>query len=97
MRSGKDRIALRDTHVVDHFLYFRIGFRRHERYHHHGDKADRHADDGEPQMVASSVSHQSRVEELTSCEDSLGLAPCKMGDIIIEAATGRPVDVWRSD
>jgi hypothetical protein len=57
----------------------------------------REPQDGEPQMVASSVSHQSRVEELTSCEDSLGLAPCKMGDIIIEAATGRPVDVWRSD
>jgi hypothetical protein len=57
----------------------------------------REPQDGEPQMVASSVSHQSRVEELTSCEESLGLAPCKMGDIIIEAATGRPVDVWRSD
>ena len=57
----------------------------------------REPQDGEPQMVASSVSHQSRVEELTSCEESLGLAPCKMGDIIIEAATGTPVDVWRSD
>ena len=57
----------------------------------------REPQDGESQMVASSVSHQSRVEELTSCEESLGLAPCKMGDIIIEAATGTPIDVWRSD
>ena len=57
----------------------------------------REPQDGEPQMVASSVSHQSRVEELTSCEESLGLAPCKMGDIIIEAATGTPIDIWRSD
>ena len=53
--------------------------------------------DGEPQMVASSVSHQGRVEKLVSCEESLGLAPCKIGDIIVEAATWKPVEVWRSD
>ncbi|MCH8150259.1 MAG: hypothetical protein IH987_20155, partial [Planctomycetes bacterium] len=40
--------------------------------------------DGEVQMAASSVSHQGRVEKLTSCEESQGLAPCKIGDIIIE-------------
>jgi len=54
--------------------------------------------DAELQLAASSLSHQGRVEKLTSCEESLGIAPCRMGDIIIEGATsGRPVDIWRSD
>ena len=53
--------------------------------------------DGEIQMAASGVSHQGRVDKLMSCEESLGLAPCKIGDIIIEGATGARVDIWRSD
>jgi len=57
----------------------------------------REPQEGEVQMAASNVSHQGRVEKLLSCEESLGLAPCKIGDIIVEAATGKPVDVWRSD
>ncbi len=57
----------------------------------------REPQDGELQMVASSVSHQGRVEKLKSCEETLGLAPCKIGDIIIEGATGARVDIWRSD
>jgi len=62
------------------------------------DAAWRDPQDGEIQMAASSASHQGRVEKLTSCEESLGIAPCTMGDIIIEGATsGRPVDIWRSD
>jgi hypothetical protein len=58
----------------------------------------RDPENAELQMAASNVSHQGRVEKLTSCEESLGIAPCKMGDIIVEGATsGRPVDIWRSD
>ncbi len=57
----------------------------------------REPQDGEMQMAASNVSHQGRIENLTSCEESLGLAPCKIGDIIIEGATGARVDIWRSD
>ena len=57
----------------------------------------REPQDGELQMVASSVLHQGRVENLTSCEESLGLAPCKIGDIIIEAAAGDIVEVWKQD
>ena len=63
-----------------------------------GDDAGwREPQDGESQMMASSVSHQGRVEKLVSCEESLGIAPCKIGDIIVEAATGKPVEVWRSE
>ena len=53
--------------------------------------------EGEIQMAATNVSHQGRVEMLVSCEESLGLAPCKIGDIIVEAATWKPVEIWRSD
>lgn len=42
--------------------------------------------------------HESRLESLKTCEESNGVAPCKIGDIIIEDATdGDPVDVWRRD
>ena len=40
--------------------------------------------------------HKSRLESLPTCEKSKGVAPCKIGEIIIEEATdGEPVEVWR--
>ena len=58
----------------------------------------RDPDSDEPRVAASSVPHADRLENLLSCEESLGIAPCKSGDIIIEAAvSGQPVEVWRSD
>ncbi|MGI9271557.1 MAG: hypothetical protein ACR2QT_07275 [Woeseiaceae bacterium] len=42
--------------------------------------------------------HDDRLANLKTCEESLGVAPCKSGDIIIEGAvSGRPVEVWRRD
>jgi len=42
--------------------------------------------------------HQARLETLATCEETKGVAPCKIGEIIIEDATdGEPVEVWRSD
>ncbi len=42
--------------------------------------------------------HKARLESLPTCEESKGVAPCKVGEIIIEDATvGEPVEVWRSD
>lgn len=42
--------------------------------------------------------HADRLANLKTCEESLGVAPCKSGDIIIEGAvSGRPVEVWRRD
>lgn len=61
--------------------------------------ADRwHDPDGEAAAAASAIPHSERLEELVSCEESLGLVPCKSGDIIVEAAnTGKPVEVWHSE
>ena len=41
--------------------------------------------------------HRKRLDMLMSCEETSNIAPCKIGDIIIEDATGNKVDVWKSD
>lgn len=41
-------------------------------------------------------SYEDRLQRLKTCEESQGVAPCKVGEIIIEGATGEPVEVWRS-
>jgi len=41
--------------------------------------------------------HRERLETLMSCEESAYVAPCKIGDIIIEDATDSNVEVWKSD
>lgn len=44
------------------------------------------------------ASHQERLATMKSCEESEGVAPCKIGDIVIEAAaSGTPVEVWRRE
>ena len=49
------------------------------------------------ETAVSLVPHGERLKKLESCEDSLGIAPCKNGNIIIESAvSGREVEVWRS-
>ena len=40
--------------------------------------------------------YEARLASLKSCDETRGVAPCKMGEIIIEGATGEPVEVWRS-
>lgn len=52
------------------------------------------SDSGKPGK--STQHHEERLAKLKSCEDTNGLAPCKMGDIIIEGAA-QQVDVWRRD
>ncbi|NIA26863.1 MAG: hypothetical protein GWP02_02325 [Desulfobulbaceae bacterium] len=52
---------------------------------------------GETESSAKRVSHQGRLEDLKSCEETDGVTPCKIGEIIIEGADGDPVDVWRRD
>jgi hypothetical protein len=51
----------------------------------------------EEQPAQSQAAHKERLAGLKSCEESDGVAPCKMGDIIIEGASGDPVEVWRRD
>ncbi len=41
-------------------------------------------------------SYEERLAALKSCDDTRGVAPCRIGEIIIEGATGEPVEVWRS-
>ena len=55
-----------------------------------------------PDRPASSVraSHNERLASLESCDATGGQAPCKIGEIIIEAGSvdnARPVEVWRRD
>ncbi len=53
-------------------------------------------EDSEPDFTQAS--HNERLESLKSCEESDGVAPCKVGEIVIEAAaSGEPVEVWRRD
>ena len=40
--------------------------------------------------------YEERLARLKTCEETGGAAPCKMGQIILEGATGEPVEVWRS-
>lgn len=53
------------------------------------------------QDAASDVTdkqHQSRLQSLPTCEASNGVAPCKIGQIIIEDETGpEPIEVWRRE
>jgi hypothetical protein len=48
-------------------------------------------------VAASSIPYAQRLAGLKTCEESLGIAPCKSGDIIVEAASaGKPVEIWQS-
>jgi hypothetical protein len=52
----------------------------------------------EPAVASTRKLHQARLESLATCEETKGVAPCKVGEIIIEDATaGEPVEVWRRD
>ncbi len=50
----------------------------------------------EPAPESTGKLHQARLESLVTCEKSKGVAPCKIGEIIIEDATENDsVEVWR--
>ena len=51
-----------------------------------------------PAADARRQSHQARLENLPTCDESKGVAPCKIGEIIIEeASTSKKTEVWRRD
>jgi hypothetical protein len=53
-------------------------------------------DDSGPDFTQ--VSHTERLGAMKTCEESNGIAPCKIGEIVVEGAKpGRPVEVWRRD
>ena len=41
--------------------------------------------------------HQKRLASLATCDSTGGVAPCKIGDIIVEGATQKKLEVWRRD
>ena len=43
------------------------------------------------------ASHQERLARLPECGEEGVEAPCKVGEIIVEAGDGEPVDVWRQN
>ena len=48
-----------------------------------------------PDMITAS--HAERLAATKTCEETDGVAPCRMGDIILEGADIRSVEVWRRD
>ena len=53
--------------------------------------------DGPNQPDFTQEAHQERLAALPNCEDVSGTAPCKIGEIIIEGATGQRADIWRQE
>jgi hypothetical protein len=45
--------------------------------------------------VTGNAEHRDRLVELPTCNDSVGVAPCTIGEVIVEAASGDAVEVWR--
>jgi hypothetical protein len=46
---------------------------------------------------AVNMDHNERLNDLMSCEETDFVVPCKIGDIIVEDATGNSVEVWKRD
>jgi hypothetical protein len=65
--------------------------------------ANRDREDWKPPPVQEAgsgvalASHQERLASLPECGEEGVEAPCKVGEIIIEAGDVEPVDVWRRD
>lgn len=52
----------------------------------------------EKAMATVDANYQSRLAQLKSCEETNDVAPCKIGEIIVEeAVSGEPVEIWRRD
>lgn len=43
------------------------------------------------------TAHEERLARLPECGEADGVAPCRIGEIIIEEATGERIEVWRQD
>jgi hypothetical protein len=53
--------------------------------------------DEQPEAGQIEAAHQQRLASLPECEDVNRRAPCKVGQIIVEAEGGRELEVWRRD
>jgi hypothetical protein len=48
-------------------------------------------------VAVGNSEHRARLANLKSCEETGGTAPCKIGDIIVEEASGDSVEIWKRD
>ena len=46
---------------------------------------------------ATLVAHQERLASLKTCEETRGVTPCKVGEIIMEGASEEATEIWKSD
>jgi hypothetical protein len=52
----------------------------------------------EPAAESTQKLHETRLESLVTCEESKGVTPCKIGEIIVEEAKDEEsVEVWRRE
>lgn len=55
-------------------------------------------DGKEPPPDFMQVAHNERLQNMQSCEETNGVAPCKIGEIILEAAADESTtEVWRRE
>jgi len=65
-----------------------------ERYAGAGNAGLRRQDD--PPLDFTQSAHQERLKSLHNCDEVAGVAPCKIGEIIIEAAQDdESTEIWR--
>lgn len=53
--------------------------------------------ENDARRIAVNMDHNERLKDLMSCEETDFVVPCKIGDIIVEDATGNSVEVWKRD
>lgn len=51
----------------------------------------------EAEPSATMMAHKERLAKLKSCEATKGVAPCKVGEIIMEGAAEKTAEIWKSD
>lgn len=45
----------------------------------------------------TTAAYEDRLAGMKTCEETRGVTPCKVGEIIVEDGRGEPVEVWRRD
>jgi len=64
----------------------------------HKDTANwRVPEENDARRTIANKDHQARLAALMSCEETSNVAPCKIGNIIVEDASDNSVEVWKSD
>lgn len=54
-------------------------------------------DENAARRATVNADHRERLSKLKTCDETGGEAPCKIGEIIVEEASGETVEVWKRD